>query len=117
MEKKHLEYVAKSDDVGMEGVIDKLRDYGATPDMLDYIADTVRGLRDRYGHMKLGGAVGLDREAALTHSETKETSVGPLLVFHMDVSREASPQTVETTVVIGFMLDENDKITQLVNMG
>ena len=117
MEKKHLEYLAKSDDVEMAGVIDKLREYGATPDMLDYLADTIRGLRDRYGHMKLGGALGLDREATLTNSETKEVFVGPLLVFHMDVSREASPQILETTVVIGFMLDENDKITQLVNMG
>jgi hypothetical protein len=115
MAKKHLEPIANTNTDTMENVFAKLREFGATQDMLDYIADTVRAQRDRYGPLKIGLGMGIDRDATVKNPETKEELQCELIVFHMNISKSDTPEKLENTVVIGFMLKDG-KIDQLVNM-
>ena len=115
MTKKHLEPLANSDENTLDEVYGTLRSYGATADMFEYLADTVRALHDRYGELKLGQALGIDRDATVTHGETKEEMRCELIVFQMDYAKASEPEKQLGRVLVGFMLKDG-KIDQLVKM-
>lgn len=115
MTKKHLEPLANSDDDDPETIFGVLREYGATEEMFEYLLDTFKAQRDRYGPLKMGFGLGIDRDAHITHSETKVDIPCELIVFHIDIARESKPEEAVNRVVIGFMLKDG-KIDQLVKM-
>lgn len=114
-EKKYLEPLADTDEHTLDKIYDILRNYGATPDMFEYLADTVRGQVDRHGPVKIGTGIGIDRAAVLKHLDTQEPVHCELIIHHMDFAKASDPDTPVSRVVVGFKLD-NGKIDQIVRM-
>ncbi len=116
MKKKHLEPVANSDTHDLDEIFGKLREeFGAEPEIFEYLADTIRAQHERIGDTKLGFGLGLDRNAEMDNAETNQKVYGELLVLHMDVARASNPSESVNRVVIGFMLKDG-KIDQIVKM-
>jgi hypothetical protein len=115
MSKKHLEPLADSDEHMLEEMYDMLREYGATDEMFEYLADVVRTQVERHGPLMIGQGMGLDRNAVVTNRETGQPLPCELIVYHFDFAKASAPAEQVGRVVVGFMLKDG-KIDQLVSM-